>query len=328
VRRRDVIKSIGGFLVALPYAAHAEERAGIRRIGILSGATREAMIGSGPWAGFRQGMREHGYTEGKNLVIEWRFAQGNYQVIPQLANELIAARVEVIVLGTPTAVKPVQNATKTIPIVMGYSVDPVGSGLVASLSHPGGNTTGLASSLEESVSKQIELIAEVIPGLPRIGILHNPGNPLNAAIEKAKTAALAANAPLRIAQAKNADELEKAFQTLSDERVGGVIVLSDAFFNSQSRHIAQLGIQHRIPTIFPQREYVVYGGLMSYGENLSEFFRRAAYYVDKLLRGAKPAELPVEQPTQFLLVINLKTAELIGLTIPAAVLSRADEVIE
>jgi putative ABC transport system substrate-binding protein len=326
VRRREFIKSIGGFLVALPCAAGAQEPAGIRRIGILSGATREAIIG--PWVGFRQGMRERGYTEGKDFVIEWRFAQGNYQSIPQLANELIAAKVEVIVLGIPAAVKPVQNATKTIPIVMGYSVDPVGSGLVASLSHPGGNTTGLASSLDETVSKQVELMAEAIPGLPRIGILHNPANPLNAAIESAKRAALAANIPLNVAQAKNTDELESAFQILSEERVGGVIVLSDAFFNSQSRHIAELGIQHRMPTIFPQREYVVYGGLMSYGENLSEFFRRTAYYVDKLLRGAKPAELPVEQPTQFFLVINLKTAKVIGLTVPPAVLSRADEVIE
>ena len=328
MRRRDFIRVVAGSAVAWPLGSRAQQHIGIRQIGFLSGATRKAVKESGLWDGFLQGMREHGYSEGKDFNVEWRFAEGNYQTIPQLAAELVALKVDVIVLGTPAAVKPVQTATKVIPIVMAYSVDPVGSGFVASLSRPGGNITGVASSLEESTPKQIELMTETIPGLSRIGILHNPENPHSAAIDSAMRAPRTGGLTLTVVNAANADELERAFQALANAHAGGVIVLSDAFYNTQSRRIAELGQRFQMPTMFSQRQYAIDGGLMSYGQNLSEFFRRAAYYVDKILKGAKPAELPIEQPTHFFFVINLKAAKALGLTVPPALLSRADEVIE
>jgi ABC-type uncharacterized transport system substrate-binding protein len=231
-------------------------------------------------------------------------------------------------LGTPAAVLPVQQATGTIHIVMGYSVDPVGSGFVASLAHPGGNTTGLASSLDESVPKQMELIAAVVPNLTHIGIVSNPGNRHGSALSAAKVSARTAGLALVSVDVANSQELADAFSTLVKERVGAAIMLSDAYFNMERPRIAELALLNRVPTIFDQRQYVADGGLMSYGQALSEFFRRAAFYVDKLIKGAKPGDLPVEQPTRFFLVINLKTAKVLGLDVPLSLQQRADEVIE
>jgi putative ABC transport system substrate-binding protein len=327
MKRRDFIAWIGA-AVALPLRASAQTPDKIWRIGFLAGSSRKNVVDAGLAGAFIQGMRELGYTEGKNFVIEWRFADGQYDVFPKLAAELVGLKVDVIVLGTPAAVRPTQQATSTIPIVMGYSVDPVGSGFVASLARPGGNTTGLASSLDESVPKQMELLVAAVPGLARVGLISNPGNRHASALSAAEAAARTAGLALVSVDATNPQQLADAFSTLVRERVGAVIILSDAFFNTQRSQLAEFALSARLPTLFSQRQYVADGGLMSYGEGLSEFFRRAASYVDKLIKGAKVAELPVEQPTRFLLVINLKTAKALGIEMPLTLLSRADEVIE
>ena len=277
---------------------------------------------------FVRGMRELGYNEGKNFLIEWRFADGRYEAFSRLAAELVELKVDVIVTGTTAAIRPIQQATSTIPIVMAYSVDPLGSGLVASLARPGGNTTGLSSSLDESMPKQMELVASLVPGLTRIGIVSNRGNHHESVLSTANVSARNASLELVSVNAANSQELADAFSTLAKERVGAAIVLSDAFFNAERAQIAELALSNRIPTMFSQRQYVADGGLMSYGEALVDFFQRAAGYVDKLFKGANPGDLPVEQPTRFFLVINLKTAKVLGLAVPPSLLARADEVIE
>jgi ABC-type uncharacterized transport system substrate-binding protein len=327
MKRREFITGIGA-AVAWSLPASAQTPGKMWRIGFLSGSSRENVVDTGLAGAFIQGMRELGYTEGKNFLIEWRFAEGRYDALPRLAAELVGSRVDVIVLGTPAAVRATQQATSTIPIVMGYSVDPVGSGFVASLARPGGNTTGLASSLDDTVPKQMELLATVVPGLSRVGIVSNPGNRHASALSAAEAAARTAGLSLVSMDATNPQQLEEAISALVRERVGAAIILSDAFFNTQRRRIAELALSGRLPTMFAQRQYVADGGLMSYGEGLSEFFRRAASYVDKLIKGAKAAELPVEQPTRFLLVINLKTAKALGLDVPISLQQRADEIIE
>jgi putative ABC transport system substrate-binding protein len=327
MKRREFITAIG-VAAAWPLRVSAQTPVKLWRIGFLAGSSRENVAQTGLAGAFVQGMREQGYTEGRNFLIEWRFAEGRYDAFPRLAAELVGLKVDVIVLGTPAAVRPVQQATSTIPIVMAYSVDPVGSGFVASLAHPGGNTTGLASSLDESVPKQIELLAAVVPNLTRIGIVSNPGNRHASALSNAKASARTAGLALVSTDATNSQELAEAFSKLGEERVGAAIILSDAYFNTERPRIAELALSNRLPTIFSQRQYVADGGLMSYGEALSEFFRRAAFYVDKLIKGARPGDLPVEQPTRFFLVINLKTAKALGLDVPLSLQQRADEVIE
>jgi putative ABC transport system substrate-binding protein len=325
--RREFMMGLGG-AVAWPLRVAAQSPVKVWRIGFIAGSSRANVEGAGLAGAFVQGMREHGYTEGKNFVVEWRFAEGRYDVLPRLAAELVELKVDVIVLGTPAAVRPVQQATRTIPIVMAYSVDPVGSGFVASLARPGGNTTGLASSLDESVPKQMELIAAVVPGLTRLGIVSNPGNRHASALSTAEVSARTAGLTLVSVDATNSHELADAFSTLVKQRAGAAIVLGDAYFNTERTRIAELALSNRMPTIFSQRQYVADGGLMSYGDALTEFFRRVAFYVDKLIKGARPGDLPVEQPTRFFLVINLKTAKALGLDVPLSLQQRADEVIE
>jgi putative ABC transport system substrate-binding protein len=327
MRRREFITGIGAAVV-WPLHVSAQTPGKIWRIGFLAGSSRESVMQTGLASAFVQGMGELGYTEGKNFLIEWRFAEGRYDTFPKLAAELVGLKVDVIVLGTPAAVRPVQQATNTIPIVMAYSVDPVGSGFVASLAHPGGNTTGLASSLDESLPKQMELMAAVVPNLTRIGIVSNPRNRHTSALSTAEVSARTSGLALVSVDATNSQELADAFSALGKERVGAAIILSDAFFNTERQRIAELAVSNRVATIFSQRQYVADGGLMSYGEALAEFFRRAAFYVDKLIMGAKPGDLPVEQPTRFFLVINLKTAKALGLTVPPTLMARADEVID
>jgi putative ABC transport system substrate-binding protein len=328
VRRREFISLLGGAALAGPLAARAQQsRRLLRRIGFLSGASH-ATTGH-ILAGFSQGMSEFGYVEGKDFTIEWRFAEGRYERFADFAAEMVRLNVDVIVLGTPAAVRTVQQATSTIPIVMGYSTDPVRNGFVASLARPGGNITGLASSLDETVSKHLDLLATVVPNLSRVGHLSNPDNPNHGPVlNSARASAKQAGVNLVSVTARNLPEIENSFATLSGERVGAVMVNSDAFFNTQRQRIAELALRARLATIFPQREYVEDGGLMAYGERLFDFFRRSAAYVDKIFRGAKPADLPVEQPTQFYLTINLKTAKALGLTIPPTLLARVNEVIE
>jgi putative tryptophan/tyrosine transport system substrate-binding protein len=290
IKRREFITLLSGMAAMLPLAARAQQAGKVWRIGFISGASRATV--SEILDGFPQGMRELGYAEGKDFTIEWRFADGIYERFPGIAAELVRLKVDVIVLGTPAAVRPVQQATATIPIVMGYSTDPVGNGFVTNLARPGGHITGLASSLDDVIPKQMELLATAVPNLSRIGLLTNPGNPNSPPVLKsAQATAQKAGFVLVSVEARDPGELDNAFATLISDRVGAVIVTSDGFFNSQRQRIVELALGGKLPTMFAQREYTQAGGLMSYGESLSEFFRRAASFVDKILKGCQAKRL-------------------------------------
>jgi putative ABC transport system substrate-binding protein len=323
MRRREFITSLGVVIWLLSSHAYGEQT---RRIGFIGGGT--SLLKSN-YDGLVQGMRERGYVEGKDFVIEWRLAEGEYERFAEFAEDLVRLKVDVIVLSTPAAVRPTQRATTTIPIVMGYSTDPVGNGFVASLASPGGNVTGLASSLDDIVPKQMELLAGTVPTLSRVGLLTNPGNPNQPPVLKsAKASAQQAGFALVPVEAKTTRELEDAFAALTEAHADVVIVIADAFYNSQRQRLAELALRERLPAMFAQREYAAAGGLMSYGENLFEFYRRAAAFVDRIFKGAKPADLPIEQAALFELVINRKTADALGVTIPPQLYVFANEVIE
>jgi putative tryptophan/tyrosine transport system substrate-binding protein len=274
-------------------------------------------------------MRELGYVEGKDFVIEWRFAEGRYERFPELAAELVDLKVEVIVLTTAAAIRPVQQVPGIPPIVMGYSTDPVGAGLVASLAQPGGNVTGLAGLSDETAPKQLQLLRSLVPNISRVGLLQNPGNSSSGPDRRAtQAAAQESQITIVLAEASQAEQIEGAFSTFAQQQVQAVKLTSDALFMINRRRIAQLALARGLPSIFPHREYAEAGGLMSYGESLKEFFHRAARYVDKILKGAKPSDLPIEQPTRFDLVINRKTAEVLGLSIPPNLYALTDEFVE
>ena len=274
-------------------------------------------------------MHELGYVENKDFVMEWRFADGNYDRLHGFATELAQLKVDVIVTTLTPGAKAAQQATKIIPIVMAYSSDPVGNGVVASFNRPGGNVTGLASSSDDTTPKQLELLATVVPNLSRISVLVNPGNFTHAAMLKAAQISADTLGLVALpAEARNLQELDAALDKITKQRAGAMMVVSDSFFVLRRQRIAELALRAGLPTIFPNRDSVEAGGLMSYGDSLAEFFRKAATYVNRILKGATPAELPVEQPTKFLLVVNLKTAKALGLEVPAKLLALADEVIE
>jgi putative ABC transport system substrate-binding protein len=268
--------------------------------------------------------------EGENLVIERRWAEGRVERFPSLAAELVRLKVEVIVAGpTPPAVAA-KNATGTIPIVMWGVGDPVGQGLVASLARPGGNVTGLSFSVGwETFGKGLELLKETVPKVRRVAVLSNPANASHAlAIENVKVAARSLGVQLQLLEARGPEEFEGAFAAMAKERVAALLVPTDPVFFLHRARLAELAAKNRLPSVHSLREYVEAGGLMSYGPSLLDLLRRAATFVDKILKGAKPADLPVEQPTKFELVINLKTAKALGLTIPQSLLLRTDQVIE
>jgi putative ABC transport system substrate-binding protein len=323
-RRRLILSGTG--LLAAPLACFAQQqRSKVVRIGLLESASRyekgrEALIA---------GLRALGYVEGKNIVIEYRWAEGKYERLPGLAAEMVKMKVDVIVAASLPAIRAAQQATATIPIVMVRTGNPVGSGLVASLSRPGGNITGLSNINVDVMSKYLELLRAAAPRLSHVTVLANPANPQHAGFVKRIRATDKTNAvKISSAQASDAGQIETALVATKRERAGALIVLPDSFFLAHARRIVELAMQHRLPTMFWTRELVESGGLMSYGQDISEHFYRAATYVDKILKGAKPGELPVEQPTKIELVINLKTAKAIGLTIPQDLLFRADKVIE
>jgi len=327
MRRRAFITLLGGAAAAWPLAARAQQAGKVWRIGVLSGASRETAFTN--YEGFLQGMRELGYVEGRDFVMEYRFAEGQYERFPDFAAELVRLNVDVILVGATSAIRMLQRATTTIPIVLAYSTDPVGNGFVASLSRPGGNITGLSSSSDDTAPKQLELVATVVPNVSRIGLLGNPASPTYTDVRKgAKNAAQKVGLTLVSVEARNPQEIEAAFASFVSERVQAFISAGDALFFAQRRQIAELALKSRLPSMFSQREYAAAGGLMSYGENLSEFFRRAASFVDKIFKGAKPGDLPMEQPTRFNLVINRKTADALGVAIPPQLYIFADEVIE
>jgi putative ABC transport system substrate-binding protein len=327
MKRREFITLVGGAAAAWPLAARAQQAGKVWRIGVLSGLSREAY--SRLYARFHEGMRELGYVEGKDFVSEWRSAEGNYERFPELADELTRLKVDVIMVGVTAALPALKRATTTIPIVMAYSIDPVGIGVVASLARPGGNITGLASSSDDSAPKQLELLTAAVPNASRIGFLGNPNSTTYSSVLKtAQNAAKRAGLSLLPIEARSPREIEDAFIALARERVPAVMFAGDSVFYQQQHRIAELALVNRLATMFSQREYAVAGGLMSYGEDVADFFRRAASFVDKIFKGAKPSDLPIEQPTKFNLVINLKTAKALGLTVPDKLLVAADELIE
>lgn len=292
----------------------------------------------GPWQrpgltspdlAFLQGMRDLGYVEGRDFVMETRFADGKYERFSDFAAELVRLQVDVIVTGTTAAIRALQRATTTIPIVLAYSTDPVGNGYVASLGRPGGNITGLSGSSDDTSPKQLELVTTVVPNVSHIGVLGNPASPTYTGVRKgAQNAAQKARLMVVPIEARDPQEIDNAFAAFGKERVQALIVAGDAVLFTQRRQIAKLALMNRLPSIFPKREYVEAGGLMSYGENLADFFRRAASFVDKIFKGANPGDLPIDQPTRFHLVVNRKTADAIGLVIPPPLYILADEVIE
>ena len=326
-RRQFIIGSALGLLAA-PLAADAQQPGKVHRIGYLSSGSstaaphlREA---------FRQGLRELGWVEGQNIVIEYRFAEGRSERLPDLAAELIRLKVDIIVAATTPVAMAAKNATATITIVMIGPGDPVGTGLIASLARPGGNVTGLSSWAGlEIFGKQLELLKETLPKVRRVAILSNPANPAHAlAIRDGKAAARSLAVQLQLLEARGPNEFDGAFAAMAKERVGALLVFSDSTFFPHRTRLADLAARSRLPAAYGFREYVDAGGLLSYGPSTTDLWRRAAGYVDKILKGAKPADLPVEQPTKFELVINLKTAKALGLKIPQSVMVRADELIQ
>jgi putative ABC transport system substrate-binding protein len=316
-------------LLAAPLAAEAQEAAKVARIGYLTinhGANphlREA---------FLQGLRDLGYVEGRNVVIEYRDTEGKSERLPALAAELVALKVDVIVVGGTPQALTAKQATRTLPIVFVGASDPVRSGLVTSLARPGGNVTGLSALGPELVGKRLELLKQAVPGVDRVAVLWQPGA-LGERTEKdrlkeAEVAARALGVRLQFVEARGPADFDRAFSDMTGARAGALIVLGSPMFFIERRRLVDLAAKHRLPALHATRENVDGGGLMFYGYNLADSFRRAATYVDKILKGAKPGDLPVEQPTKFELVINLKTARTLGLTIPPSVLSRADQIIE
>jgi putative ABC transport system substrate-binding protein len=281
---------------------------------------------------FRQGLRDLGYVEGRNVVIEYREAEGKYDRLPALAAELVALKVDVILAGGTPATLAAKPATRTLPIVFAAVADPVTSGLVTSLARPGGNVTGLSVLAPELVGKCLELLKQAVPGVSRVAVLWHPGA-LGERTEKdmlkgADVAARALGVRLQFLGTRGPDEFDRAFSDMTRARAGALTVLGSAMFLTERGRLVDLAAKHRLPAVYPWREGADAGGLMAYRPNVADLFRRAATYVDKILKGAKPGDLPVEQPTKFELVINLKTAKALGLTIPPSVLGRADEVIQ
>jgi putative tryptophan/tyrosine transport system substrate-binding protein len=278
---------------------------------------------------FLDGLGELGYLEGKSIAIEWRWAEDKVERLPELAAELVRLNVDVIVANGTPAIKAAKNATRTIPIVMAVVGDPVGTGLVASLARPGGNLTGLSLLAPELSGKRLELLKEVVPKLSRVAAMLNPTNPTyRAELQDTQDAARALAVQIQSIEVSDLNTLQDGFTALSRDHVGALLVLTDAIFYSIRGRIVEYTAKRRLPAIYWGREFADDGGLMSYGPNTNELFRRSALYVDKILKGTKPADLPVEQPTKFEFVINLKTAKQIGLTIPPNVLARADKVIK
>jgi putative ABC transport system substrate-binding protein len=307
-------------------AAEAQQPTKVPRIGFVSNTTPSAV--SARYEAFRQGLRELGYVGGKNIVIEWRTAEGKLDRLPSLAAELVRLKVDIIVTAGSTATRPAKEATSTIPIVMTQDPDPVGTGFVASLARPGGNITGLSSLAPEISGKQLELLKETIPKLSRVAVLGTSTRPGNAqSLKEVELAAKAFRVKLQYLDVLSAKDIETAFRAASKGRADAVLVLPSGVFADHRTVIAELAIKNRLPAIYFRSEFVEDGGLMSYAASFTDMDRRAATYVDKILRGRTPADLPVEQPMKFEFVINLKAAKQIGLTIPPNVLVRADRVI-
>jgi putative tryptophan/tyrosine transport system substrate-binding protein len=314
-------------LFALSVRAEAQQTGKIPRIGFLVAGTASAV--SARVEAFRQGLRERGYVEGKNIVVEYRYGDDKVDRLSEQAAELVRLKVNVIVSAGSQATRPAKEATTTIPIIMAQDNDPVGSGFIASLAKPGGNITGLANLTTELSGKQLELLKEIMPKLSRLAVLRDltePGNPQ--AVRQTDLAAQGFGIQRHYLDVKSAPDIEPAFLSAGKKQVEALLVMPSALFNSHRKQIVELVKKNRWPAMYPRTDYVEDGGLMTYGANTNDLFRRAAIFVDKILKGAKPANLPVEQPVKFDLMFNLQTAKQIGLTIPPNVLARADKVIK
>jgi putative tryptophan/tyrosine transport system substrate-binding protein len=331
-RTLGLIVIVAFTILAAPLAAEAQPATKEYRIGRLSAGP--PIEPNASLAAFRQGLRELGYVEGQNLVMEDRYAEGSAERLPDLAAELVRLQVDVIVAGGTGAIRAAQNATRTIPIVMSGSYDPVQEGFVASLAHPGGNITGLSFLGVELPGKRLELLKETVPQSTRIAVMWNPVFPGYASrqvlLQNLTVAAQALGLHLHLVEVRSADELDTAFAALPQARADALLVMEDSMVLSPrlGGRLADLAATSRLPAMYSWREHVAVGGLMAYGPSLPDTSRRAATYVVKILKGAKPGDLPVEQPTKFELVINMKTAKALGLTIPQTLLQRADQVIQ
>ncbi len=327
ISRRRFLTTACTSLVVAPLAIEAQPAGKVPRVGFLFvGSRSDPAVQRGVDA-FQQGLRELGHEEGQ-IAMEYRWAEGNYERLRDLAAELVRLKVDVIVALTATATQASKHATKAIPIVT-VANDPVASEFVASIARPTGNITGLSMMAPELVAKQLELLREVVPMISRVAVLGNPANPGSAfQLRQAEAAARALGVRLQPLEARDSREIDKAFAAMTSDRAGALLVLVDPVLASHRERIANLAAKGRLPAVYGVRTHAEAGGLLVYGANLFDLYRRAATYVDKILKGAKPADLPVEQPTKFELVINLKTAKALGLTIPQSVLGRADEIIQ
>lgn len=304
-----------------PFTAEAQ----LPRVGVLG----DHSSGHPFIAAFRQGLLGLGYIEGRNIAIEYRYARGKVDRFRDLAAELVRLKVDVLVVGGTVGALAARAQTMTIPIVFALAGDPVASGLVTSLSRPGGNVTGISVFHPEISAKNLELLKEAASSASRLGVLYNPDNPVTrSSLEETRKAARALSLELHVVEVRRSEQLPSAFSAVTAWRAGAVLVLSDPVFGNALTELAKLAIKSRLPTMYNRREFAEVGGLLTYGPSFADNYRRAAYYVDRILKGAKPAELPVEQPSKFELVVNLKTAKALGVTIPPSLLSRADAIIQ
>ncbi len=313
-------------LLTAPLTSQAQPAAQVPRLGLLIPSSFSAVASR--IEAFRHGLRDLGYVEGRNITLEYRFADGQADRLPTLVAELVRLPVDVLVVDGTTAIRPAQHATTTIPIVMAVSGDPVGEGFVASLARPGGNITGLSSRAPELSGKRLELLQEAVPHLSRVAALWHRDAPIGPYLKETQAAAQALGLQLQALEVGSPDALDQAFAAMTREHADALVVLPSAQIGSHQRVVAELAMTHQLPTMFGGRGDAEAGGLMSYGPNYADFYRRAATYVDKILKGTKPADLPVEQPMKFELIINLKTAQALGITIPPLILFQADEVIK
>jgi putative ABC transport system substrate-binding protein len=326
MRRRKFVAFLGGVLVAWPLAARGQQKA-MPVIGVLStGSPSDSVVSMNA---FRQGLSEAGYVEGRNLAFEYRWAEGNYERLPAMAADLIGRKVDLIMASSPPAAQAAKSATSTIPIVFRGGADPVGIGLVDSLAHPGGNLTGVSFVPDELASKRLELLSDLVPHAQVIALLVNPSNvTAERASRDVEDAARKKGLQLHVLKAGSDREIDTAFASLAQLHADALIVAADPFLSGRRERIVPLASRHAIPAIYAWREFASIGGLISYGSSLVAAYRLVGAYAAKVLKGAKPSDLPIEQPTKYELVINLKTAKALGLTVPPSLLARADEVIE
>jgi len=325
--RRRLIILMFASLLGVPLASLGQQPAKVARIGFLEASTPSAIAAR--VEAFRQGLRDLGYVEGKNVVIEYRYAEGNFDRLPALAAELVRLNVNVIVTGGPTAIPAAKAATTAIPIVMAFDTDPVGSGFAASLAKPGGNITGLSTLAPELSAKQIELLKEIVPKLARVAVLGTASRPGSAhALREVENAAKALKVQVQFQDVVDPKGIDAAFLAARKGGADAVLVLGSPLFNANRTELTELASKSRYPVIYDRAEFVEAGGLMTYSVSLADLARRAATYVDKILKGAKPGDVPIEQPTKFDLVVNMKTAKALGIKIPNSVLAQATKVID